>query len=200
VQVVKDMEGKQALFLDRDGVINVDYDYVSCPEQIEFVDGIFDLCRHAHSLDYLIFVVTNQSGIGRGYYTEDDFQRLMNWMRKIFQDQDCPITQVYFCPYHPTKGMGQYQRESNWRKPKPGMILAAAADFKLNLKSSVLVGDRPRDIEAGQAAGVGCNLFYAQKTLPNLSIVPTAVITNLSQVQIYLNLCYPSIANPQIGR
>ena len=189
------MEGKRALFLDRDGVINQDYDYVYRPEQIEFVDGIFELCRHAHSLGYLIFVVTNQSGIGRGYYKEDTFHHLMDWMGGVFQDQGCPIAQVYFCPYHPTEGVGQYRRESSLRKPKPGMILAAGEDFDLDLTCSVLVGDRHRDIEAGQAAGVGCNLLYAQEPLSNCAVVPTAIVTNLSQVQLYLNRYSNSVDN-----
>lgn len=188
-KVVKAMGGTQALFLDRDGVINLDRDYVSRPEQISFVDGIFDLCRHAHSLGYLIFVVTNQSGIGRGYYTEATFHHLMDWMGGVFREQGCPIAQVYFCPYHPTAGLGQYRQESSLRKPKPGMILSAKEDFNLDLSSSILVGDRPRDIEAGQAAGVGCNLLYAEEPLSNCAVVPTAIVTNLSQVQLYLNLC-----------
>ncbi|MGK7873297.1 MAG: D-glycero-alpha-D-manno-heptose-1,7-bisphosphate 7-phosphatase [Xenococcaceae cyanobacterium] len=189
------MEGNRALFIDRDGVINLDYGYVSRPEQIEFVNGIFELCRHAHALGYLIFVVTNQSGIGRGYYTEAAFHRLMDWMGAVFRDQGCPIAQVYFCPYHPTAGVGQYRRESSWRKPKPGMILAAAEDFDLDMSCSVLVGDRPRDIEAGQAAGVGCNLLYAQEPLPNFAVVPTAIVATLSQVQLYLKLCPNSVDN-----
>jgi D-glycero-D-manno-heptose 1,7-bisphosphate phosphatase len=174
---------KRGLFLDRDGVINKDYGYVHRPEEISFVEEIFDLCRHAHGLGYLILVVTNQSGIGRGYFSESDFHRLMMWMKNEFVNQGCPITEVYFCPYHPTAGIGDYRRHSSWRKPSPGMILKAAEDFNLHLPSCVLVGDSPRDIMAGQAAGVGCNLFYTHHPC---DVVSTANVSCLSQVKSYL--------------
>ncbi|WP_181407056.1 HAD-IIIA family hydrolase [Cylindrospermopsis raciborskii] len=93
----------RALLLDRDGVINEDYGYIYQPQQVSFVEGIFELCRYAHLLNYLILVVTNQSGIGRGYFLKEDFLVLMDWMDKQFTEQGCPITQVYFCPYHPQK-------------------------------------------------------------------------------------------------
>ncbi|MCZ2206003.1 HAD family hydrolase [Cylindrospermopsis raciborskii] len=173
----------RGLFLDRDGVINVDYGYIHLPEQVSFVDGIFELCRYAHGLGYLILVVTNQSGIGRGYFSESDFQRLMTWMKNEFVQQGCPITEVYFCPYHPTEGIGDYRRHSSWRKPSPGMIFQGAQDFNLHLPSCVLVGDSPRDIAAGQAAGVGCNLLYTQHSS---GVVSTANVSCLSQVKSYL--------------
>lgn len=177
----------RALFLDRDGVINEDYGYIYQPQQVSFVEGIFELCRYAHLLNYLILVVTNQSGIGRGYFLQEDFLILMDWMDKQFTEQGCPITQVYFCPYHPTEGLGEYRRDSTWRKPGPGMILAAAQDFNIHLADSVLVGDSTRDILAGQAAGVGSNLLYAPNHVQSdSSIIPTAVLSHLSQVQSYL--------------
>ncbi|MEO1122842.1 MAG: HAD family hydrolase [Cyanobacteria bacterium J06635_15] len=180
------MNRHRALFLDRDGVVNQDRKYVYRPEQIEFVEGIFDLCRHARQLSNLLFIVTNQSGIGRGYYTEADFYQLTGWMLSVFEEQACPIDQVYYCPYHPTAGIGKYQRESNWRKPQPGMILAAAQAFNLDLSSSVLVGDQYRDIAAGQAAGVGCNILYARAALPASDVVPTATVAGLTDIQNYL--------------
>lgn len=181
------MRSSLALFLDRDGIINLDHGYVCHSDQIVFVDGIFDLCRHAYSLNYLIIVITNQSGIGRGYFPETTFQHLMDWMKIVFLGQGCPITQVYFCPYHPTEGLGSYKRDSLWRKPQPGMILAAEQDFDLNLQGSVLVGDSARDIAAGQVAGVGCNLLYAQNLDNKESVSPTAIVSCLSQVKSYIN-------------
>jgi len=177
---------RPALFLDRDGVINLDHGYLYRPDQVVFVEGIFDLCRHAHGLGYRIVVVTNQSGIGRGYFSESDFQALTTWMKGVFADQGCPITRVYFCPYHPTAGIGPYCRDSDWRKPAPGMILAAAQELNLDLVNSVLVGDRPRDIAAGHAAGVGCTLLYGDLVGNNDSIKPTARVSCLSQVHAYL--------------
>lgn len=151
---------RRALFLDRDGVINVDHGYVHTPEKFEFVDGIFELCRAARQFGYLLVVVTNQAGIGRGYYGEDDFHCLSGWMCEQFRMRGADIAKVYFCPDHPEHGIGRYRRESPMRKPNPGMILAAAADFDLDLASSLLVGDKISDIDAGRAAGVGCNLLF----------------------------------------
>lgn len=152
---------RPALFLDRDGVINVYRAYVSKPEHFEFVDGIFELCRTARQLGYLIFVITNQAGIGRGYYTEQDFLALTDWMCEIFTAQGIAIDKVYFCPFHPEHGVGQYKVESPFRKPGPGMLLQAADEFGVDFARSVLVGDKEIDIQAGIAAGVNCNLLYA---------------------------------------
>ncbi len=146
---------KRALFLDRDGVINFDHGYVYKKEDVIFVDGIFTLAAAAKRAGYLLIVVTNQSGIGRGYYSETDFHHLTDWMREQFAAHGASLDAVYFCPFHPEHGIGGYKRESEFRKPAPGMILQAAAEHDLNLGQSILVGDSPADIEAGQAAGVG---------------------------------------------
>ena len=151
---------RRALFLDRDGVINIDHGYVYRQDQFEFVNGIFDLCRKAVALDYLVFVVTNQAGIGRGYFTENEFHELTEWMCRVFLAQEVKIERVYFCPFHPEHGVGDYKRESDFRKPGPGMILEAAREYGLDLASSVLVGDKETDMAAGFAAGVGRNILY----------------------------------------
>ncbi len=148
------MAKPRALFLDRDGVINADAGYTCKIEEFHFMDGIFDVCRTAHALDYLIIVVTNQAGIGRGYYTETDFQQLTTWMRDRFRAEGAPLAAVYHCPYHPD-GVGEYRRQSDWRKPAPGMLLQAAADFTLDMPASLLIGDSEHDITAARAAGLG---------------------------------------------
>lgn len=145
----------KALFLDRDGVINLERDYVHRIEDFEFVDGIFALCRAAQAQGYLPVVITNQSGIGRGYYTEAQFQALTAWMKSEFAREGVEIARVYHCPYHPDAGIGEYRAESFDRKPNPGMILRAEKDLDLDLGSSMLVGDRKSDMQAGEAAGVG---------------------------------------------
>jgi D-glycero-D-manno-heptose 1,7-bisphosphate phosphatase len=147
-------QGK-ALFLDRDGVINVEKNYVYRIEDFEFLPGIFDLCATARDLGFCLVVITNQAGIGRGYYGEADFQYLTRWMLDQFQGQGIAIDRVYYCPYHPTAGVGEYRRESFDRKPNPGMILRAQQDLGLTLADSALIGDKDSDIEAGRAAGVG---------------------------------------------
>ena len=144
----------KALFLDRDGVINADTGYVYRRDQFQFIDGVFDLCRAAHRLDYMLIVATNQSGIGRGYFTEQDYQLLTGWMRDRFVKEGAPLMAVYHCPFHPD-GIGEYRKQSDWRKPAPGMLLQAAADFALDMSASLLVGDSEHDIAAARAAGVG---------------------------------------------
>jgi len=157
----------KAFFLDRDGVINVDKNYVWRIEEFEFMPGIFDLCSIAQAVGLIPIVVTNQAGIGRGYYTEHDFRMLTEWMQSEFQGRGIRVGRVYHCPYHPTAGIGEYRRESFDRKPNPGMILRAKDDFDLDLSSSVLLGDKDTDIAAGRAAGVGYNVKLARETALN---------------------------------
>ncbi len=143
----------KALFLDRDGVINDDVGYAYLPEQIRFMPGIFDLCRAAHAAGEKIIIITNQSGIGRGLYTEEQFHALMGWMLGEFEREGCPITAYYFCPHLPDAGCA-------CRKPKPGMIVQAAKDWNIDLATSRLIGDKETDLAAGQAAGMTNLLLY----------------------------------------
>lgn len=140
---------QKALFLDRDGVINIEKDYLYKIEDFEFIDGIFELCKYYQKLGYLIFVVTNQSGIARKYYSEENFKILTDWMLHEFSVNNIEITKVYYCPHHPT-----ISGECNCRKPKPGMLLKAAEEFNLNMPKSIIIGDKERDIEAGLNAGL----------------------------------------------
>ncbi|MFW0714221.1 D-glycero-alpha-D-manno-heptose-1,7-bisphosphate 7-phosphatase [Pedobacter sp. N23S346] len=142
----------KALFLDRDGVINIDHGYVYKIENFFFTDEIFKIAKHYQDQGFLIIVVTNQSGIARGYYTEGDFYSLTAWMVQKFLDQHIEIAKVYHCPHHP-----DFDGPCSCRKPMPGMILSAKAEFDLDLPNSVLIGDNKTDIEAGKKAGVGEN-------------------------------------------
>lgn len=148
-----------ALLLDRDGVINVDHAYVHRVAEFEFVPGIFELVRTAHALGWPAVVVTNQAGIGRGLYGEAEFEALTRWMCARFAAEGAPIARVYHCPSHPTAALGAYRVDSPMRKPGPGMLLQARDELGLDLLRSVLVGDKASDIQAGQAAGVGLNLW-----------------------------------------
>lgn len=150
----------KALFLDRDGVINIDTGYVWQASAFVFVEGIFELCLAAQSKGYLLIVVTNQAGIGRGYYTEEDFWQLTRHMQAEFARRGITIHAVYFSPYHPEHGIGHYKKLTNCRKPGPGLILQAAKDHAIDLGASILIGDRITDIMAGCAAGVGKNYLY----------------------------------------
>lgn len=153
----------KALFLDRDGVINVERGYVHRREVFKFIPGIFELCRAAQSLGYLLIVTTNQAGIARGYYTEADFNDLTDWMTTQFTEKKVSITRVYHCPYHPIFGVGPYKHDSPDRKPNPGMLLRAHADLDIDLGSSIIIGDKISDIEAGWAAGVGTQILLTSE-------------------------------------
>ena len=146
--------GTPALILDRDGVVNHDIGYLHRREDCVFVEDIFTLARAFAVRGYAIVIATNQSGIGRGLYGEAEFAALMAWMKAEFAAQGAAIAAVYHCPDHPTEGRGAYRRDSDWRKPKPGMLLQAAVDLGLDLARSWCVGDKMSDIEAGRAAGV----------------------------------------------
>lgn len=145
---------RKALFLDRDGVINHDSGYIWRTEDFIFCDGVFDACRKAQMLGYTLVVVTNQAGIGRGLYSESDFQKLTDWMCGCFRDEGVEIARVYHAPTHPEFAVGEYKREHIDRKPGPGMLLKARDHLGVDLRSSALVGDRETDIEAAIAAGV----------------------------------------------
>lgn len=140
----------KALFLDRDGTINIEKNYLFKIEDFEFREGIFDLAKAYFDRGYLIFVVTNQSGIARGLYSEEDFRVLTYWMTAQFMQNGAEIAKVYHCPHHP-----EYTGACVCRKPEPGLILKAIQEFKLNPGISVLIGDSDRDIEAGKRAGIG---------------------------------------------
>jgi D-glycero-D-manno-heptose 1,7-bisphosphate phosphatase len=149
----------RALFLDRDGIINADHSYVYLIKDFDFIDGIFELVAAANAAGYLVVVVTNQSGIGRGYYKEKDFLTLTKWMLGVFELRGAVVDFVYFCPFHPDQGVGEYRRESECRKPNPGMLLRAAREHNIDLARSIMIGDKQSDMDAGQRAGVG-KLFY----------------------------------------
>ena len=141
---------EKALFLDRDGTINVEKNYVYRIEDFVFRDGIFELVKAFFTKGYLIFVVTNQSGIARGYYTEEEYQYLTAWMTGQFREKGIIIAKVYHCPHHP-----DITGACSCRKPEPGMLLKAIDEFGLDPSLCVMIGDREPDMEAGRRAGVG---------------------------------------------
>jgi len=165
------MSRRRALFLDKDGVINVNHGYVCTPERTDFIDGIFELCQVATVHGYLNVVVTNQAGIARGYYSEKEFLDYMDWVRGEFRKHDAQLDAVYYCPHHPVHGRGNYLLDCDCRKPKPGMILKAARDLELDPAGSVLLGDSVSDIAAGRAAGLRDCVQVQAKQLPNRPIM-----------------------------
>jgi len=167
---------QKALFLDRDGVINIEKDYLYKIEDFEFIDGIFELCRHYTELGYLIIVVTNQSGIAREYYNVDDFSSLTLWMQNEFLKRDITLQKVYFCPHHP-----DISGECSCRKPKPGMLLSAQKKFNIDMKNSILIGDKERDIEAGLNAGL-MQTYLFDETDKILNSKATKIVKNLKDI------------------
>jgi len=163
----------KAVFFDRDGVLDVDKGYLFRPEDLKWIPGARETVAYLTKLGYKIFVVTNQSGIARGYYTISDMEKLHAYMQAEFQKMGGAITKFYYCPHHPTKGtIPEYSIVCDCRKPKPGMILQAFAEYDLDKEHSFLVGDMPKDMEAAKAAGLkgyqftGGNLLdFVQKIL-----------------------------------
>jgi D-glycero-D-manno-heptose 1,7-bisphosphate phosphatase len=149
------MPDRPAVFLDRDGVINEELNYVHRIEDFRFLPGVLDSCRRLSRSGYLLVVITNQAGIARGYYDVATFETLTRWMRQKFSDACAPLAAVYYCPHHPDAAIPMYRGSCDCRKPAPGMLLRAQRELHIDLGRSVMVGDKLSDIEAGAAAGVG---------------------------------------------
>ena len=145
----------KALFLDRDGVINVHNNYVYQIEHFIFNEHIFDVCKFFQSLNYKIIVITNQAGIAKKIFNLEDLITLNQYMINEFYKKNIYIDHIYFCPHHP-----DYDLDCFSRKPNPGMILKAKDDYKIDLESSILIGDQNSDIEAASRAGIGKSFFF----------------------------------------
>ena len=171
---MKSKSKKRALFLDRDGVINKDVEFLHRVEDLEYMPGIFKLCEEFQKRGFLIFVITNQSGIARGYFTEEDFQVLTKKIHADFQSRGIKITKTYHCPHLP-----EITGECECRKPKPGMILKAQREFGLDLGESILVGDSKRDVIAALDAGIAWKFLF--KGRPE-GIAGVRVIQSLEEV------------------
>ena len=178
--------GKRALFLDRDGVINIDSGYIWRPEDFLFNDGVFEASRTAQAMDYVLFIVTNQAGIGRGLYSEKDFHTLTDWMLAQFVENGIEIARVYYAPTHPEEGIGVYRRESPDRKPGPGMLLKARDAFGIDMSRSAIIGDRETDIEAGINGGVGNRILIEGVEDDPASSHADAVVGSLADAVAWL--------------
>ena len=160
VQMMADTRQK-ALFIDRDGIINVDHGYVSAVDDFEFTEGIFTLLKQFKDAGYQLFIITNQSGIGRGYYSESDFHTLTKWMLERFKEKEIRIEKVLYCPHRPEDGC-------RCRKPDIGMIEEALREYPLDLQHSWMIGDKQSDMELAYNAGIGNSIYIGDKT-PSLA-------------------------------
>jgi D-glycero-D-manno-heptose 1,7-bisphosphate phosphatase len=136
---------RKTLFIDRDGIINEDTGYPYKPEHIRFDDAVFPLCKKAAEKGYLLVVITNQAGVAKGKFTEKDVHVLHQWMAGEFRKRGIAIERFYYCPHHPEAVVPEYRIACGCRKPKPGLIERAAKDLSIDIKKSLVIGDKPSD-------------------------------------------------------
>jgi D-glycero-D-manno-heptose 1,7-bisphosphate phosphatase len=148
-----------AIFLDRDGTINIDHGYVHEIDDFQFIDGVIDACRELKNMGFALVLVTNQSGIARGKFSEDQFMRLTEWMDWSMADREVDLDGIYFCPHHPEAVIEEYRQVCDCRKPQPGMLLLAQKELNIDLAASYMVGDKIEDMQAAAAAGVGTKVL-----------------------------------------
>lgn len=150
---------KRALLLDRDGIINEDYGYVGTRDRFDFKEGVFPFLRLAVNSGYRLVLVTNQAGVARGYYSQDDFKALTHYMLTVLKHEGIVFDLIQACFEHPEGEVAALRQMSFWRKPNPGMILEAAVNLNLDLSRSIMMGDKVSDAQAAQNAGVGTVLW-----------------------------------------
>ncbi len=163
---------KPSVFFDRDGVLNKDQGYTHLPEQVEWNPGAIEAVKHANDKGYYVVVVTNQAGIARGFYNEQTVEKLHEWMNEELSNFGAHVDAFYYCPHHPEAGIGQYLAKCECRKPKPGMLLKAIADWNIDVEKSLLIGDKESDIEAANRADIKGYLLQTE----NLCEIIAAII------------------------
>lgn len=143
----------KAIFLDRDGTLNVDHGYVHQIDDFQFIEGSIEALQELKKMGYLLVLVTNQSGIARGYFSEDQFLSLTEWMDWSLADRGVDLDGIYYCPHHP-EGKGEFKQDCDCRKPKRGMLLQAIKELHIDPARSFMVGDKVEDLQAAVAAKV----------------------------------------------
>lgn len=155
----------KAVFFDRDGTLNVNTDYLYKKEDFVWMPQAVEAIKYANDRGYLVIVVSNQSGVARGYYTEEDVKILHRWMNEELKKKGAHIDAFYYCPYHTAGTVPEYTRDSEDRKPKPGMILKAMKDFHIDPSQSLMIGDKPLDVECADNAGIKGVLYDGKSSL-----------------------------------
>lgn len=168
---------EKCLFLDRDGVINKDIGYAYKPADIEFIPGIFELCRDFQQRGFLIIIVTNQSGIARQLYSEEDFRQLNHWFIDQFSIQKITVTDIFHCPHHP-----QITGVCDCRKPAPGMFLQAIKKYRIDPQFSIMVGDKDSDMQAAESAGIATRVLFNANDVKRDSPAATLQVSSLNDI------------------
>ncbi|WP_395489546.1 D-glycero-beta-D-manno-heptose 1,7-bisphosphate 7-phosphatase [Cedecea davisae] len=148
-----------AIFLDRDGTINVDHGYVYEVDRFEFIDGVIEAMRELKEMGFALVLVTNQSGIARGMFTEADFENLTEWMDWSLADRGVDLDGIYYCPHHPEGEVEEFRQVCDCRKPQPGMLISARDFLNIDMAASYMVGDKIEDMQAANAALVGAKVL-----------------------------------------
>ena len=149
----------KAVFLDRDGTLNIDYGYVHKIDDFHFIEGSIEALKKLKEMGYLLVLVTNQSGIARGYFTEQEFLQLTEWMDWSLADRGVDLDGIYYCPHHPEAKLAEFKQDCDCRKPKSGMLLQAIEELNIDPARSIMIGDKVEDLFAGQGAKIRTNIL-----------------------------------------
>lgn len=182
------MSKSPAIFLDRDGVLNEDGEYVATVDDFHFIEGSIEALQTLKKAGWRLVVVTNQSGIARGYYSEDQFLHLTEWMDWSLSDRGVDLDGIYYCPHHPDFGEGEYHQDCDCRKPKPGMLLQAADEVDIELASSWMIGDKASDLQAAKAAGIEQRILVrsGKPVSDEAAELATVVLDDLAAAATYI--------------
>lgn len=181
---------KPAVFIDRDGVINVDHGYVHKRDDFEYIDGVFEATKKLKEMGYLLVLVTNQSGIARGMFTEDQFEILTEWMDWNFADNGVDFDGIYYCPHHPEATVEKYKEACDCRKPNPGMLVSAQRFLDIDMENSIMIGDKKEDMMAAQAAGVGTRILVrtGKPVTEEGEALATTVLDSVADIPKFLSV------------
>lgn len=184
------LTGKPAVFLDRDGTINEEKDYLHRIEDFAFIPGAPEAIRRLKDAGCRVIVVTNQSGVARGYFSREDVARLHEHIQRELARIGAAVNAFYLCPHHPDEGIGEFKVDCDCRKGKPGMLLQAAAEHGIDLAASFMVGDKRADLEAGRAAGCRSLLvrtgYGTEELAKGAGALAEAVVDDLSAAADYI--------------
>lgn len=175
----------KAAFLDRDGVINIEKNYLFRIEDFELVPGVINLLRTLQNNGFLLIIITNQSGIARGYYSEEDYQKLTDWMIGMLSDNGISITATYYCPHHPEAIVEKYKKKCDCRKPGTALFLQAIREYNIDLNNSIVIGDNMRDCEICKTSNCKGFLISNQYSIADVNKNIT-IVNSISDIFAYL--------------